>query len=90
MIIIDTPRKWNLAKNGSHTTWCHMSSDDLHELHKFAELCNIPFCRFENKRKKKRPHYDVRGESEFQRCIENGAKLVTCKEFLIYLNSWYS
>ena len=77
-VLIDFPR------NG----WAHMVADSIPLLHKFAEEINIKKCWFENKRGKKRPHYDVR-ERRIADAIENGALLVDSRDIIKFLKEHY-
>lgn len=80
MILIDTPRK--------NDRGCHMVASSISELHEFAESIGVKKCWYENKRGKKRPHYDIKGES-ITKAIENGAILVSRKELLEFLKEHY-
>ena len=79
MILIDTPRK-----DGG----CHMVASSIYELHEFAKCIGVNKCWYENKRGKKRPHYDIKGES-ITKALENGAILVSRKELLVFLKKCY-
>lgn len=65
-----------------------MVSDSIPFLHKFAEEIGINKCWYENKRGKKRPHYDVR-EGKVADAIENGAIQVPSKEIVKFLKEHY-
>jgi hypothetical protein len=84
-IYIDTPRYYGKSRQ----RWSHMISDNLEYLHVFAEGLGIPKSRFENKKGKYRPHYDIRGHEEFEIAILKGAKLVSSKEILQILKENY-
>jgi len=79
MILIDFP------KNG----WCHLVSDSITELHTFANLIGVNKCWFENKKGKKQPHYDIKGEM-INKAIDFGAKQVNSKEIVLFLKQHYS
>lgn len=67
------------GKNG----WSHLISNDIEELHEFAEKIGLKRIWFQNKPKK--PHYDVKGVVR-KKAIENGAIEVSTKELIIILN----
>ena len=77
-VLIDLPKKG----------WSHMVSDNIPFLHKFAEEIGIKKCWYENKRGKKRPHYDVR-EGKVADAIENGALLVDSRYIIEFLKEHY-
>ena len=79
-ILIDFPN----SKNG----YCHLVADSIDNLHFFAQSIGLKRCWFENKKGKKRPHYDVKGEM-IQKAINAGAKQVSSKEIIIFLNKYY-
>jgi len=77
-ILIDNPRDG----------WSHMVSDNIKDLHIFAERIGIKKCWYNNKRGKNQPHYDVR-KTKLQEAINAGAKLVTRKELFLFLKENY-
>jgi|GEM_PF-2236699 len=66
--------------------WSHLVASTEAELHEFAK--GIKCKRFENKRGKFKPHYDLKDE-EFDRAIEAGAILVSSKTIVRFLNEHY-
>jgi hypothetical protein len=64
----------------------HLVASTEAELHEFAS--GIKCSRFENKRGKFKPHYDLKGD-EFERAIEAGAVLVSSKTIIRFLNEHY-
>ena len=78
MVYIDTP------KNG----WSHLVASSIKELHIFASEVNLKRSRFENKRGKKQPHYDVR-VSEIQKVVDNGVIQIGRKELFVFLKETY-
>jgi thiol-disulfide isomerase/thioredoxin len=78
IVLIDFP------KNG----WCHLVADTIPLLHQFAEEIGLNRCWFENKRGKKKPHYDVKGDMII-RAIENGATQTSSKEIVNFLIEHY-
>lgn len=78
MVYIDTP------KGG----WSHLVASSIEELHEFMRNSGVK-KRFENKRGKNQPHYDIRGE-EYQIVINKGAIPITRKELLLFLIKTYT
>jgi len=79
-IVIDTPRK-------SWKDHSHLACRDLDKLHSFVknlteETKYVPF--FHNA--EGHPHYDVH-QDYFEACIKLGAKLVSSKELINYINN---
>jgi hypothetical protein len=68
--------------------WSHMVSDNIKNLHIFAQNIGIKKCWYENKRGKCQPHYDVR-ESKFQEAVDAGAKIVSRNEIVEFLKTHY-
>jgi hypothetical protein len=79
MILIDYPM------NG----WCHLVADNIESLHEFAKKIDVKRCWFHNKRRAKRPHYDIR-EAKLKLALDNGAKLVTSFEVVLFLKKHYA
>lgn len=79
MVLIDTVRK---------DGYCHMVSATIQGLHEFAETIGVNRCWYENKRGKKRPHYDIKGK-QIEKAIEAGALLVTRRELRTFLKENY-
>ena len=67
--------------------WSHLVASTEAELHEFARGIKCD-KRFENKRGKFKPHYDLKGE-EYDRAIEAGAILVSSKTIVRFLNEHY-
>ncbi len=63
----------------------HLASDDLTELHRFAELIGLKRCWFQGSRKR-HPHYDLTTQQKIEKAILHGAKLVTSKELIKITN----
>ncbi|MDG1949256.1 MAG: DUF4031 domain-containing protein [bacterium] len=82
-IYIDAPRTYGNNK----TKWSHMISEDLEHLHLFAKFLTIPRSRFENKKGKGRPHYDIR-EDEYSTAVDNGAVQVSSRQIVKLLQQW--
>jgi hypothetical protein len=80
MVLIDTPRKKDKG--------CHMVATSILELHEFAIGIGVKRWYYENKRGKKRPHYDIKG-STIQKAIDAGAILVERRELLKFLKEHY-
>ncbi|MFW6311063.1 MAG: DUF4031 domain-containing protein [Nanoarchaeota archaeon] len=76
MILIDFPNKKG---------WCHLASDNLDELHKFALEIGVKRYMFHNPRGKNKPHYDIRGKKEIK-AIEKGAIRTSSKDIVNMLN----
>jgi len=62
-----------------------LSVSDLHE---FAKSIGVNKCWFENKKGKKRPHYDIKGK-QIEKAIGAGAILVTRRELSTFLKENY-
>lgn len=77
-VYIDTPIKG----------WSHMIADSVEELHIFAQGVGIKKCRYQNKRGKNQPHYDVR-ENKYSNAINQGAIKVTRKELFNIMKNNY-
>ena len=78
MVYIDNPIKG----------WCHLVADSIQELHCFALANQVPRHRFENKRGKNQPHYDIR-YFDRDRLIKAGAIPITRKGLFIFLQQTY-
>jgi len=78
VVLVDEPR------NG----WSHMTAPTVVELHRFAKASGLPKSRFENKRGKSRPHYDVR-EDELPTVLALGAVPVDRREFVLSIRRWH-
>lgn len=77
-IYIDTPRKYE-TKSGK---WSHMICENPEKLHLFAKFLTISRSRYENKKGKGRPHYDIKSGKEFDSALLSGAKEVSSKEIV--------
>lgn len=64
--------------------WSHLVSNNIPELHKFAQAIGVNKCWFENKRGKNQPHYDIKAV-HFNKAIENGVIVVERKEIILFL-----
>ena len=80
VVYLDFPRK---------DGYSHLISDTIPNLHEFAKSIDVKRCWFENKRGKKRPHYDIKGEA-INKAIELGAIQVSSKEIIKLLKKYYS
>lgn len=69
--------------------WSHLVSDDIDELHAFAEQLGLKRCWFQNKKNKNQPHYDLK-ESLVPQAKNLGATLVQRKDLFIFLKTHYS
>ena len=82
LIYIDKIRDYSyLNKKLIHGTyWCHMWSDSVEELHKFAEKIGLKKSWFQNKIKF--PHYDLT-PSKREIALHYGAKEYSLKKWII-------
>jgi len=72
----------------SNAGWSHLVADSIPLLHKFAERMGVKKCWYENKRGKKRPHYDIR-EARVCDAVEAGALLVDSRDLMKFLKEHY-
>jgi len=79
MVLVDTARK---------DGYCHMVASSIEELHEFAESIGVKRCWYCNKRGKKRPHYDIKGE-QIQKALDAGAELVPRQQLRKFLKKYY-
>ena len=77
-VLIDFP------KNG----WCHLVADSIPILHSFAQNIGLNKCWFQNKRKKNKPHYDIKG-AMIDKAIKAGAKQVDSRNIVKFLRQQY-
>lgn len=71
-----------------YTDGIHLMSEDLIELHKFAESIGLKKCWFHGVRKG-HPHYDLSEKKRLQ-AIQSGAILVSSKELVRLYKCWKS
>ena len=83
-IYIDTPRKYG-TKSGK---WSHMICENTEKLHLYAKFLTISRSRYENKKGKGRPHYDIKSGKEFDSAVLSGAEEVSSKEIVKLLQQW--
>lgn len=85
IIIFDTP----LIYPNKRGKWSHLVSNDLNALHAFVKKIGHT-GRFQNKKKKgkKQPHYDL-PEFLVPAALSAGAKQVTRKELLLFLEAHF-
>jgi len=76
-----------LIDQNKSTGWSHMVASTVSELHEFAE--RIGCKRFDNKKGKNRPHYDLKQE-EHNAAIELGALSVSSKAIVVFLKIHYN
>ncbi len=81
IILIDEPRK-------SWKWYSHMVSDNISDLHAFAEEIGVGKHMYSNKRGKNKPHYDVH-KRFFDKAVTNGAVVTTSSEIVDFLNEHY-
>lgn len=80
MVTFDTPRQHKVAALSNRTMLCaHLMSEDLDELHKFAEQLGLKRSYFQNQGW---PHYDLLGAGMIEKARVAGAKQVTGGEQL--------
>lgn len=84
-IYIDTPREWP-GKSGK---WSHMICESTDVLHRFASNIGVKRHRFENKKGRNQPHYDLK-EEELQKALDAGAVTVSSKEIVKLLKEWHA
>lgn len=67
----------------------HLVSDSsIQELHEFAERVGLKRHWFQNKRRRFRPHYDVKGLNLRLRAFNLGAIYVSQREVISALRRW--
>ena len=65
-----------------------MVSNDIGQLHLFAESIGLGRHKFSNKKGKNKPHYDV-PKSMFDLALKSGAILTPSKEIVKFLQEHY-
>lgn len=83
MIIIDTPRLYP----GKRKKYCHMISDNINDLHSFAESLGVKRGWFE-KSSGGIPHYDL-NEIQWRAAMNAGAIEVTYRGMATCMQLWY-
>ena len=67
--------------------WCHLSAQDINELHSFASKIGLKKTWFQEPPKTKYCHYDVT-ESKRVLAVKNGAIEITTRELVKKLKEW--
>jgi len=65
-----------------------MICENTEKLHLYAKFLTISRSRYENKKGKGRPHYDIKSGKEFDSAVLSGAEEVSSKEIVKLLQQW--
>ena len=79
-VFVDPLQQWP----GKKGLWCHMMSENLKELHRFAQKIGLKRAWFQSK---DIPHYDLTERKRIL-ALQNGAQEVSRKKIVSLINHW--